>query len=369
MASIELDLETAMDHYREGELDAAKAIYDEILKSHPDNQEALDWRGEIAIQQDEYEIASECLGRSKELYPQDFDENCKLGLAYYELSEAELAVDTLKEAIDLDADDLVSHSNLGKSLYDLYNAGLTIPHLKEKAQRIALDWVTKFPEQPDAAHMGAAVAGLPAPERANDAYVADVFNDFAPDFEDKLEELGYQAPKLLHQLLQDQLAPEGQKLSVLDAGCGTGLCGPLLRPWASKLHGVDLSPGMLEKASDKGDYDALDEAELTGFMNDHRMQYELVVAADVFCYFGDLEEIFAASHECLKSNGHLAFSLECKKVINYELHASGRYSHAEDYVLNCLRKTGFNLIRKEQAVLRWEYGNEVNGIIVLAQKA
>ena len=36
---------------------------------------------------------------------------------------------------------------------------------------------------------------------------------------------------------------------MLDAGCGTGLCGPLLKPFAGRLDGVDLSPRMLAKAA------------------------------------------------------------------------------------------------------------------------
>ncbi len=363
MAQFIAQLEKAMDFYRTGDLDAAKAIYDEILDMDTRVKEALDWRGEIAIQEDEYDTAANCLGRSKELYPDEFEENCKLGLAYYELSQAELAVDTLKEAIDIDPDDLVSHSNLGKSLYDLHHAGNV-----EKAKTIAQDWVALFPDQPDAAHMGAAVAGLVAPSRANDAYVADVFNDFAPDFEVKLKELGYQAPTLLQELIAQELVPPHNSLSILDAGCGTGLCAPLLKPWASRLDGVDLSPGMLEKAEERGEYDLLEEAELTSFLNDHTKEYHLSVAADVFCYFGDLEDIFAASHNALKENGYLAFSLECKDVINFELHPSGRYSHSENYVTTCLTKTNFDIIKKENVTLRWEYGSEVLGIIVLAKK-
>ena len=38
--------------------------------------------------------------------------------------------------------------------------------------------------------------------------------------------------------------------SALDAGCGTGLAGPYLRPLVSgPLIGVDLSPKMLERAA------------------------------------------------------------------------------------------------------------------------
>ena len=39
---------------------------------------------------------------------------------------------------------------------------------------------------------------------------------------------------------------------VLDAGCGTGLCGPGLRGRAGRLVGVDLSPEMLKRAAGRG---------------------------------------------------------------------------------------------------------------------
>ena len=42
-------------------------------------------------------------------------------------------------------------------------------------------------------------------------------------------------------------APRGE-LEIVDAGCGTGLLAPHLRPYARRLVGVDLSPKMLEKA-------------------------------------------------------------------------------------------------------------------------
>ncbi|MDX1737462.1 MAG: methyltransferase domain-containing protein [Alphaproteobacteria bacterium] len=363
MALIDDQLEKAMDYYRDENLDEAKNIYDMILAQDPNNQEALDWRGEIAIQQDDYELAAKYLQRSKDLYPADFEENCKLGLAYYEISEAEHAVDTLFEAISIDGTDLVSHSNLGKALYDLYAAGM-----QEKAQKIASIWASNFPEQPDAAHMGAAVAGFPAPERANDAYVADVFNDFAPDFEQKLEELGYQAPELLRNLVEEIVEPAPKSQTILDAGCGTGLCAPLLSPWAEKLDGVDLSPGMLEKAEERDQYDSLVEEELVTYLRSYLRHYDLIVAADVFCYFGDLEEAFEAAAQSLKKDGYLTFSLECEDVINYALKPSGRYSHAHDYVINCLRKCGFDVTCVKQDILRWEYGQEVNGILVLAKK-
>lgn len=46
-------------------------------------------------------------------------------------------------------------------------------------------------------------------------------------------------------------------LDILDAGCGTGLCADVLRPYAKSLVGVDLSPQMLALAAKQQIYDQL----------------------------------------------------------------------------------------------------------------
>lgn len=356
-------LQRAMDHYRVGRMEKAKADYDAILKQDPDNYDALEWRGEIAIQQDEYEIAADCLQRCRDLDPKRFQEFSNLGLAYYELEEAEKAVTCLRKAIEINPEDDVAHSNLGRALYDFFHAGHEV-----EASTIAREWAEAFPDNPDAAHMGAAVGGLPTPDKAVAAYVADVFDTFAPDFDEKLAELGYRAPQLLVDLVKEE-GREG-RLNILDAGCGTGLCGPLLKPWARRLDGVDLSPKMLEKAEGRGLYDVLEERELVEFLTEHRDDYDLVIAADVLCYFGALEQVFAATRDSLKEDGLFAFSLERSQDWSetYKLHPSGRYSHGETYVLQMVEQAGFKLIAHAREVLRSEYGEDVHGLVVLARR-
>ena len=71
-----------------------------------------------------------------------------------------------------------------------------------------------------------------------------------------LEDWGYTSPqKAVHLLLE---AMASNDLAVLDAGCGTGLVGVLLREAGiSTLTGIDYSPGMLAEAERKGVYDTL----------------------------------------------------------------------------------------------------------------
>src|SRR6202011_5820865 len=135
------------------------------------------------------------------------------------------------------------------------------------------------------------------------------FDDFAESFDRNLEELGYRAPQLLFDAVRQSGALQ-RSLDVLDIGCGTGLCGPLLRPFARRLVGVDLSPNMLSKAAARAVYDQLNCAELTQWLAECGQQFGLVVAADVLCYFGDLSAAFANSRAVLAPGACFACSLE-----------------------------------------------------------
>jgi len=74
--------------------------------------------------------------------------------------------------------------------------------------------------------------------------------------------LSYRAPGLVAAMIDDAGLERSKRRDVLDAGCGTGLCGPSLAPYARRLTGVDLSSGMLARAKEKQVYDALTQAEV-----------------------------------------------------------------------------------------------------------
>ena len=60
----------------------------------------------------------------------------------------------------------------------------------------------------------------------------------------------YAGMRAISGALLDGALPSASRPRILDAGCGTGLCGPLLRPLAARLVGVDLSEKMVELARD-----------------------------------------------------------------------------------------------------------------------
>ena len=369
-------LEDAMDGYRDGKLSQAAAIYDKVLLIEADNYTALEWSGEVAIQQDDYQKAADRLSKALAIGGDKFCDFANLGLAYYELDQPSLAVENLWAAIKYDGDDLVAHSNLGKALYELHNIGKI-----KKSVKIAKQWLLQYPKIADARHMGAAVAGMIAPKKADEVFITEIFDDFSVDFDKKLADLYYQAPKLIGGLVADiftdieKFKSDNSIINILDAGCGTGLLSKYLRPYASQLIGVDLSQKMLEKAVARGGYDKVIHGEITNFLNQHATYYHMVTAADVLCYFGDLKDIFKAVAFALKNNGHFAFSLELNMQQQsnddnngYNLQASGRYNHQSCYVKSCLAMAGFNIINFNQDILRYEHGIAVDGMIIMAQK-
>jgi predicted TPR repeat methyltransferase len=233
------------------------------------------------------------------------------------------------------------------------------------------EWLRLDPGNPVVLYLRAACLGQGAPDRAPDAYVEHVFDDMAENFDAHLvDHLDYRAPRLLCDALAAALPPPAAALDILDGGCGTGLCAPLLRPYARRLIGVDLSGGMLARAAGRKTYDDLVKAELTGFLRGHTETYDVIASADTLCYFGDLALIVQAAAEALKAGGVLAFTLEDvgDGGSGYQLQPHGRYAHARKYVEDALVAAGLVPQSIASVVLRKEGGQPVAGHLVVAKK-
>lgn len=418
---------------RQGKLADAEDVYRRILALVPDHPDALHYSGVLAHQLGRSEEGIALIEKSLALVPDQPDCYNNLGIIFKSRGMADEAVAAYTRAIEIDPEHANAHSNLGVLLraqgriadaeaayrtairlnpehVDAYhNLGvllaaqkrtreavecyckvttlspkhpearrlLALAHCtlgeRDKAVRIFEEWLAEEPENVVARHMLAACSGLDVPERAADAYVEKVFDDFAASFDTKLARLAYRAPQLVAAMLADSVAaPPSKALDILDAGCGTGLCGPLIAPFARRLVGVDLSGRMLARAEEKSVYDELVKGELTGYLRERPAQFDAIVSADTLVYFGALDEFMAAAAAALRPGGVLVFTLEeatdDEAASTYVIRPHGRYGHAREYVEEAMAHAG---LRAEiiPAELRMEAGVAVAGLVVRASKA
>lgn len=305
--------------------------------------------------------SAESLEHAVSLRPQHARSHYQLGLAQKEQGHLELAETSMRRALAIDPG-LVFES-LSVLLYRMSK----FPEATEMYQQ----WLEHEPDNPIARHMAATGGGV-IPDRAADQYVAEVFDRFAESFDSNLARLDYQAPQILAGLLSAELGDAPAPLRILDAGCGTGLCGSLLRPMASQLVGVDLSTAMVSKARERQLYDELVVAELCAFMSSREGAFNVIVAADTLVYFGVLGGALRSAHTALASGGMLAFTLECMRDEDtdpeYRLEPHGRYTHRAAYAEKLLTETGFALRTLERVVLRRERGADVAGLAIVARR-
>ena len=237
----------------------------------------------------------------------------------------------------------------------------------EAAAEVLAEWHERYPDDPVAAHMLAALSGRDSPHRASDEYLRQEFDGFAEQFESVLAKLDYAAPDMAKQAVESHLGADCER--ILDAGCGTGLCAPFLRPRTRELHGVDLSTKMLDVARKRGSYDELVEAELTAFLHAHPNDYDCIVATDVLIYFGELEELMNGFATALRPGGLLVVSLEAanEDVATWKLNPGGRYEHGEAYTRRTHADAGLQILSLDRFLLRHEGSRDVPGWIVAAR--
>jgi predicted TPR repeat methyltransferase len=413
------------------QLAEAHELYRRVLETEPDHPDALHYAGVLAHQQGRRADAVALVERSLALEPQRADWHSNLGIVLQSAGRFDDAIECYRRAIGLDAAHANAHSNLGVLLratghpseaeaeyraaiqldpshIDAYtNLGVLLnalgrtgeaaacygkvitlrPKHRDARRLLALahcilgdvgeavkiyeEWVSEEPDDPIARHMLAACSARDVPARASDAFIERTFDSFAASFESKLEKLSYRAPALVAGTLKDAGVEPSKRLDVLDAGCGTGLCGPLLAPYARRLTGVDLSEGMLLQAREKHVYDELTKTELTAYLDASADAFDLIVSADTLVYFGDLARVVAAAARALRTNGLLAFTVEhavdAGAEVRYRLELHGRYSHSRPYVEDLLTAAGLRPAIA-CAELRMESGVPVAGLVVRARK-
>lgn len=205
-------------------------------------------------------------------------------------------------------------------------------------------------------------------------YVEALFDGYSDRFDAALlEDLGYCVPERLTSLIGDAAGEGALFAKTIDLGCGTGLFGEQIRHMTSWLEGYDLSQGMLAKATGKGVYDHLGQADIlygiAAARQSGAVAADLVAAADVFAYFGDLDPVMTVAAELTRENGLLALSLEAgPEDCDWLLQASLRYCHGEAYLLRMLERHGFDVVRVTREPIRRDGAATISGLLAIARK-
>lgn len=250
---------------------------------------------------------------------------------------------------------------------------------RNEAATIALEKVVALdPTDIFGAGLKLAVLGATAvPATPPSPYVARLFDDYADRFDTALvERLEYTVPGTLARLVRRQAGDNAHFGLVCDIGCGTGLFGLEIRAQAGRLEGFDLSAGMLAKAAEKAVYDRLAQADLSLPAADSGLfagapdaRADLVSAADVLMYLGDLAEVFASVARLAKPRGLFAFSVEDGGQGDVPvLRPSLRYAHPEAFIRGQVAKNGFDILAMEKSVIRKDAGQPVHGLLFLAER-
>ncbi len=347
---------------RAGHFGRAEEACRKALEADPGSLEARYNLANLLRNTGRHAEAAQELGRCIEARP-DFAE------AHFALGRAREAMDDLGGA----ATAYLESIRLAPAAEGLSNQmGLCLQRLAaaepETAKDFARRWRTAAPDSSTARHMAAAILGE-TPARADDAFLRAQFDRFAPIYDQALASIGNRAPELLSAAVAAALPSPAGDLTVLDAGCGTGLLAPWLKPYAARLDGVDVSAGMVEQAKARGLYDGLEVAELTALLADRPGSYDLVAAGDVLPYFGDLAPVLAAVAGALRPGGRLAGTVEATDAADgFTLRPTGRYAHGVAHLRGALAAAGLTLESLATDTLRQERGEPVAGHVFVAVK-
>ena len=221
---------------------------------------------------------------------------------------------------------------------------------------------------PDNAEAAAGLVSLADAGGLTEAYIRTLFDQYAARFDaDLVGTLKYQAPDLVAALLA-RSGIAACSADLLDLGCGTGLSGAALKPFARTMDGVDLSPGMIAKAEAGGMYDALAVGEAEAFLASAAKSWDVITAVDMLNYLGELTPIFRGIAARLTPGGLFAGTVEKRAEGGQALSEKRRYRHGEDHVRAALDAAGLVLVELSEAVLRQEGGVPVVGLVFAARR-
>lgn len=356
----------------------------QILNINPDNAFALVNLADILTRRQDFNEAERLYRRAIALQPQNLEAHANYATLLYEQKRTAEALEEYRKAVIINPKAAEVSNNLGLILKDMeeyeealglfFNAFSLKPELeeislniaetltlfsrkdKETAGKIAQNWLRLAPDNIFARHVDASFKGQKS--ETSPRYSQKLFDNFAENYEEVLKKIDYALPEQIKKIVS---TPAG---TIIDLGCGTGLIGQKLKTAKNQIIGVDISEKMLAEAALKNIYTRLIHSDIETYLKEHldKDNPSLIVAADVFCYQGNLEEIIR-----LISPYKAVFSIETSEntTQDYILSETGRFRHSPQYVEKLLKKHHCSY-QTEDTELRREDNRPVKGTIFVS---
>lgn len=398
-------------YLQQEKLDLAKEHYLEVLSIQPENSDTLCNLGVICLKEDEPQWAIDYFTRALAFdnhhqdaknnlaatfmqydryenaarhylellseYPNNEEYHYNIAVAYMNLGHLDEAITHFQSVLKKESSNSLTKNTHTVASYNNLAAIYWRLNEKEQAKYYLRKALSLDPANKISQYLLTAAA---SPQEKNNEdensltctftaspqeYIQNLFDNYAVQYDEHLcQQLQYQIPAKIHELLKsqqmhlnhlDSLNIVSEHWKSLDLGCGTGLMGPILKPYSSVLWGVDLSQKMLDNAQRKGLYDQLICEDIIHYLNNTQDQFDCITAIEVFEYFGDLTVLFQVITQHLKPNGIFIFSIELMNALinhhngqekTFKLQETARFAHHSDYIQHFIQEHHFSIIHQ-----------------------
>ncbi len=291
------------------------------------------------------------------------DRRFAYAMAAFVDADWQTAIDLAGQTLELAPGFAPAHVILGRAQAATGHKAEAVAALSEG---LALDPDDELGARIDLARLGA----LDADEAISEGYVRALFDNYAEGFEAHLNgALAYRGPALLKSAILaacTTLQREPHFDRAIDLGCGTGLMGRELAGMVDCLVGVDLSPAMVTAAGRTGVYNHLHVGNVVDFLeNDGKARADLLVAADVIVYLGDLFPLLRETANVLEPGGLFAFTVQAHRGHGFVLGVDARYAHSEEYLRTVADVSGLMVVSFAKASTRLDRGLDVPGYVMV----
>jgi len=359
-ANIESNHRLGIAYFKLRDFENAKTQFEKVITMDHKHSEVNQYLANTVLEMGDHELAMQYYFRQLEINPW-FETFYNLGVLYMIKERLKEALMYFDRAIALHPDDLPTLLNVAYI------------YLKRNQREQAILYYEKInqlkPHDPEIQHIITALKQDETPDNSPAEYITHLFDQYATHYDTHLTKaLKYEVPqKILKTIQLEYPYFSDKKWRILDLGCGTGLCGTLFKPYATQLIGIDLSENMLAIAAQKNIYDELVAEDIAHALT-RFSDIELIVAADVFTYIGDLVFIFERISKALSKDGLFIFTVEKTHQKNFVLQTSIRYAHSKDYLTSLLSTLPLDIVRFDNIEMRQQQGEPVEGYLVLVRK-